>query len=124
LAVAIIGGYTEIVTMLLEAGANVNATSHSRQTALTQSAYWGHLEVVKLLIAAGADLNARDREDDWTPLMKACLVFGSTEVVRVLLEAGADPNFRNDEGKTALAIALKEKRDTIAQILREFGAIE
>ena len=51
-------GYTEIVKLLLEAGADVNHKSFDGATALILASRNGHTEVVKLLLEAGANVNA------------------------------------------------------------------
>lgn len=74
-----IKGHLEIAKLLIENGANVNATSdygsekQYYSTALIESAYKGHLrhlEIAKLLIEHGADVNAK-KCNGWSPLMVA-----------------------------------------------------
>eukprot|EP00295_Goniomonas_pacifica_P021133 CAMPEP_0175856408 /NCGR_PEP_ID=MMETSP0107_2-20121207/28489_1 /TAXON_ID=195067 ORGANISM="Goniomonas pacifica, Strain CCMP1869" /NCGR_SAMPLE_ID=MMETSP0107_2 /ASSEMBLY_ACC=CAM_ASM_000203 /LENGTH=47 /DNA_ID= /DNA_START= /DNA_END= /DNA_ORIENTATION= len=47
--------------MLVEAGANVNATNEVEQTPLLKAAAKGQLEMVQVLLAAGATDRTRDR---------------------------------------------------------------
>jgi ankyrin repeat protein len=49
--------YIEMVNLLLEAGADVNAQDELGFTALIWASQWGHTAVVKLLIEEGADIN-------------------------------------------------------------------
>jgi Ankyrin repeats (3 copies) len=65
LSSAATAGHQEIVSMLLDAGADVNADGGA---ALTAAA--GHAEIVRLLLDRGADVNAR-RSDGLAPLMSA-----------------------------------------------------
>lgn len=60
----------QLVTWLLEHGANVNARTAvlSRHTALHAAAWNGDVPMVELLVRAGADLAARDDQYDATPL--------------------------------------------------------
>jgi ankyrin repeat protein len=51
-------GHLEIVKLLLEHGADVNAKT-AYETALHLAAGEGHLEIVKLLLEHGADVNAK-----------------------------------------------------------------
>jgi ankyrin repeat protein len=53
------GGYTEIVSLLLEKGANVNETQWGRAP-LHYAAKEGHKEVVSLLLDRGAYIKAKD----------------------------------------------------------------
>ena len=60
LAAAALMGHTEIVTLLLEHGADVNARSRDDGTALHAAAFLGHTETVKLLLEKGADATLRN----------------------------------------------------------------
>jgi ankyrin repeat protein len=53
-------GAEEAVKILVEAGADVNATNEADFTALHGAAFRGLNEVVEYLVAHGADINARD----------------------------------------------------------------
>ena len=55
-------GHVEIVEMLLNNGADVNAQDSVRRTALFWASLRGHAEIVAMLLAAGAgdDMNAQD----------------------------------------------------------------
>ena len=66
--------------------------------------------------AAAIDLN-HPANNGTTPLMTASHR-GHPEVVRVLLAAGADKDLRNNGGKTALDLAIEEKKDACAALLR------
>ena len=68
--------------------------------------------------AAAIDLNHPNNDKwGWTPLMAAS-ANGKPEVVPVLLAAGADKDLRNNDGKTALDLAIKQKKDACAALLR------
>ena len=66
--------------------------------------------------AAAIDLNC-PQNSGWTPLMAASFN-GKPEVVRVLLAAGADKDLRDNDGKTALDLAIEWKKDACAALLR------
>ena len=51
-------GHVDIVKMLIENDAKVNATDFNDCTALHHAARGGHVDVVKVLIQNGADVNA------------------------------------------------------------------
>jgi ankyrin repeat protein len=73
--------------------------------------------MLKLLIDAGAELNATDNEGR-TALMYA----GDIERVRVLLNAGIDLTLKSKDGKTALTLAIENRQDDIAKVLKSRGA--
>jgi ankyrin repeat protein len=53
-------GYTELVDLLLQAGADVNvAPECGGGTALIYASINGYEEIVRLLLKAGADINAK-----------------------------------------------------------------
>ena len=60
LATAALMGHTEIVALLLEHGADVNAKSRDGATALHTSAFLGRAETVKLLLENGADTTLKN----------------------------------------------------------------
>ncbi len=51
-------GHTQIVELLIQAGANVNLSNRAGFTPIASAAYSGHGEIVRLLIDAGADIQA------------------------------------------------------------------
>jgi len=60
-------GETEVVRLLIAAGADVNARNGDKGTALHAAAFFGHPDIVKLLLDHGADVNIRNVHDE-TPL--------------------------------------------------------
>ena len=102
-----------VVRLLLEAGADKDASNTERATALLLAAHNSHLKVVRLLLEAGADKDAATTKES-TALLLA-VQNGDFEVVRLLLDAGADKdatvfNSRLRLRLTALMIAA-EKSD-------------
>ena len=102
-----------VVTLLLEAGAEVNAHNDVRSTPLHNAAWGRRVEVatnradlvenppiVAALLAAGADVEARDNGGS-TPLHHAAAIEG-LETVAMLLEAGADIHARDNAGYSPL----------------------
>ncbi|KAJ5640755.1 hypothetical protein N7528_000380 [Penicillium herquei] len=52
-----------MVSLLLEFGAEVNATNKKGRTALMEACLWGRLESVKILLSKGADRSLRDNRN-------------------------------------------------------------
>lgn len=101
LMLASFGAFPRVVDQLLEAGANINATNKSGQTALSVAVHgawlrWDWegkekrsqetLETIHLLIKRGANVNV-DSWDDQTPLDMA-IESGLRKIAAVLREAG------------------------------------
>ena len=60
-------GHTDIVRILLNAGADVKATNYYGGTPLGVAASKGHTDIVQILLEAGAEVNAKN-EFGTTPL--------------------------------------------------------
>ena len=113
-------GYTEIVELLIAAGANVNTAEVDGTTALIWVAYQGHTKIARLLVFAGADVNAKEEEDGWTALIWAAYQ-GHTEIAELLIVAGADINAAEKDNWTALIFAASEGYTEIVELLIETG---
>jgi len=98
-------GHLEIVTLLLENGALVDAAPRGDPTALMSAAEGRHREIVDLLVERGANVN-RVVKGDGTPLIAAARG-GSPEVLERLLELGADPDQWVEGDENALFHAIR-----------------
>jgi ankyrin repeat protein len=85
---AAFNGHTTIAIALIEAGADVNATSFQGETPLHLTVYWEHREIAGVLLANGAKLNAKAR-DGRTPLDWA-VHLGASEMVRLFRSSELD----------------------------------
>jgi uncharacterized protein len=114
----------EICSLLIDAGADVNAQRSNGLTALMiTSGIWGGLAKIKVLIKAGADVNIKD-EYGKTALMYAAEQSGHLEKVKLLVEAGADINAKDNTGNNVLSFAKKSENNEIIQLLIKAGASE
>lgn len=132
LFVATAYGNVELVRLLLDRGANVNAADSSGRPGmpLRVAAFdlGGNETLVRVLLDHGARINATDQNGQ-TALARAVLL-GNAPVVRLLLAHGADPNVADAEGRTPLMRAasyyvqqVKLARYTeIAGLLAQHGA--
>lgn len=91
---------TNVATMLIEAGAVVDALNDSNQSPLHYCAGEGKTDVVAVLLAAGANPNLKDK-DGKTPLFRAAASW-KADVVAPLISKGANPNERNVYGGVPL----------------------
>ncbi|KAH8978398.1 ankyrin repeat-containing domain protein [Lactarius akahatsu] len=108
----------ELLRMLLDLGANVNAADEggrpSLHRVLDPEAYldkfgFGIAEAAKLLVERGADVNTREEDHGETPLHLASRLM-SLDVVWTLLEHGADLNAENNEGKIPFQLVQESMR--------------
>jgi ankyrin repeat protein len=117
LVMAAYQGDTEIVSLLLNAGADVRAVDPSmRATALHAAAYAGRVEAAQRLIAHGIDINKQGPYNGYTALHDA-IWQNHIDVARVIIDAGADLSLRSNDGQTPLEFARDRGRREIAQLL-------
>ncbi len=113
-------GDTELVKVLLEKNADVNAKDTKGVTPLVYAAFGGHEKIVKMLLDRGADVNAM-ANDGRRPLYIS-VARGDLPIVRLLVDAKADVNIKDGHGGTALHTAAVWDRHEIAEVLIEAGA--
>jgi len=109
-------GWASTCKLLLNAGADINATNLTGKTALMFAVEQNHTTCVKFL--AGWDhneLNAVDADGQSALLMAMELGDDGLEIIEVLVECGADVNVMNHKKKTPLHIACQKQ--AIKQIL-------
>lgn len=122
-----------VVSVLLEAGADVDASDDSRGlTALHHAARSGTAGVTRALLEAGADPNAWatgfnvDWGWGWTPLHLAAESNPDPDVTSALIEAGADLHAPSGEsyfsGNTPLHYAGENANPDVASALLKAGA--
>lgn len=124
LLTACIGGHADMVTFLLDQGADIEAATTERMTALSVAASDGHLDLCRLLLKRGAKINGKSPTN--TPLHSAAEA-GHLEVVKLLVAEGADVNAGAAEGKTPLVATAgsgnsQPERTEIVKFLLDQGA--
>ncbi|MCJ1267408.1 hypothetical protein MMC22_007293 [Lobaria immixta] len=113
-------GHENVVQILMDAGADLNAQGGFYGNVLQAASAKGHEKVVQILIDAGADLNA---QGGWFGnALQAASAEGHDEVVQILIDAGADLNARGGLYGNALQAASAEGHDEAVQILIDAGA--
>lgn len=112
---------TEVVTLLLEKGADVHLRSNQHErTAFMEAASSGNCVIIKQLAERGAEINARDHTN-YTPLHFACM-WGHVEAVKLLIELDANPDIEDVTGVTPMIIAEQNGNAEVVQILKDAGA--
>lgn len=117
------GGHIEIVRLLLDRGADVNAKrTKDGTTILMETAEEGHTDVVNLLLDRGAKVNVKRTKDGITALMEAADKCHA-DIVRLLLDNDAEVNAKTtDDGTTALMEAADEGCVDTVKLLLDKGA--
>jgi hypothetical protein len=114
---ASINGNTEAIRVLLDHGADINASDNEGCTALHFAAESGNHEAIRELLGLGADITASDIEG-WTALHCAAHC-GNHEAVKLLVEKGADTFAISHNADTPLDVSDSE---LVREILRKAGA--
>jgi ankyrin repeat protein len=122
----------ELVELLLEKGADVNAVGADSLTAFTH-AITGILsesvtttDIAELLLEKGANVDEAapsGRIAGYTCLMMAARN-ARPDLVKFLVEKGANVNARAGDGNTPLSLAREEKDEEMVKFLMELGAEE
>jgi ankyrin repeat protein len=98
----------EIASILLEAGASVNATSKSKgETALHIAIRDSRQDIIDLLLVHHVDLEVKTTDKGETALHYAAAKSDSLALVMKLLKFGAKHEAQNTEGQTPAAVALQ-----------------
>lgn len=114
-------GYLELVKVLLENKANINAKNERNWTPLHAAAYNGYLEIVKVFVQNGADVNGK--------VINGCTALyyavenGNENIVDLLVKHGANVNvFERSSNTTPLHTACREGKEQIVKFLLENNA--
>ncbi len=110
---------SESVKLLLDHGADPNATDSDGLTALMLAV--SNLAKVRLLLERGAQVDAKSKLGR-TPLLMASAYAGNAGVVRALLDAGADIHYADGAGWTSIAVAARTGDLELLQTLLASGA--
>lgn len=111
---------TELAVLLLNQGANIDASNSYGWTSLLEAVKQDNSDMIEMLVDRGANVNAQDASG-WTVLMYAADV-GNREVVEYLLTHGANPQLANQEGATPLIIAINGGQAYTIKPLLDKGA--
>ena len=118
-------GHNDIVELLIERGANVNATDSGKGATPLDYAHWGdHEEVIETLNAHNAQ---REHEKGGKGIGQSSLIHdaaldGDIDEVQRQLDAGVDPNLKSSKGATPLFYAVYGGHLEIVELLITRGA--
>lgn len=118
-------GHPEVVSCLIDHGAEVNALSANPMqlrplhSALAHRETAAVLKMARILLSAGAEVNAR-QAGGWTPLHQAA-THRLADLVRLLLAHGADVNAKADNGKTPIDMAAQSGSKEVSALLQGDG---
>lgn len=121
LHIAVINNEENIVALLLQAGAKVNAPDATTlATPLHLAALYGREKIAVQLLQKGADVTAK-MKFGITPLLVAAQ-FGQSQIIQLFIAKKADLNITDQEGFTALHFAAQNGDEIVTHMLLENGA--
>lgn len=103
--------YPEIITLLLQAGANPNPATWGDIPPLTAAAAEGNLQSVELLLTAGAMINAH-AQTKYAPLW-AAVAADYPQLVELFIKRKANIELRLPTGETALLLAAQNSASSL-----------
>ncbi len=116
---ASIGGHTELVRYLLDAGALIDIGDNENTTALGCVAIHGHMDIAELLIERGAAVDVADDNGN-TPLRWAVYNLHG-DLARLFIEHGASLDVVGGNGSTLLHGAAYGGDAELVQLLLDYG---
>ena len=114
-------GHVEIVRLLLEKGAAIEAAADDGATPLSIAAFNGNTELVQLLLQQGAMVGGQDN-NGVTPLARGAQQ-GHVEAVLLLIKQGAVVDSKDNNGVTPLARAVQHGHIAMIRLLLEKSAM-
>ncbi|RFU74295.1 ankyrin repeat-containing [Trichoderma arundinaceum] len=110
--------HEDVVKLMLDNGADVNAKDGSGDTPL-KLAYWNNRkEVIKLLLNHGAEADAEMQQD----LLEWAILEEDGATVKLIAQMGVDLDAKNKYGQLPLWLALNNGKESMVKLLVEIGA--
>jgi len=114
-------GSLDIVTVLVDAGADVNLKSSHGYAPLFVAVQEKHKPIVEYFLSKGAHIDEKNGPNGQTALLKVCFG-GSLDIATVLVDAGADVNLKSTQGFAPLFAAVQNKHKPVVEYLLTKGA--
>ncbi len=121
LHIASIYGHIEILRLLIERGANINALDKSKISSLSYACYHKRLDVVKLLLKNNANVNIVDNYGN-TLLHDVCHGYKiNEEIIELVISYGIDDfTVKNNIGNTPLDFLRNSERDDLVEKYKDY----
>jgi ankyrin repeat protein len=110
---AVVKKRTDIVSILLKAGADAGINDSSGNSLIKYSVETRRFEIAKLLKRFGGSLKPKEGID----LLKTALIIGDSNLVQILVELGVNINLKFEDGLSALWIAVFNNNPEVLQVL-------
>jgi ankyrin repeat protein len=114
----------KLITILIDAGADLNAKDYRNETPLLQyTIRAGQVydnSIPKILIEAGANLDMQNERGDTS--LHLAIKRGNRKLSKMLIESGANLDVQNNSNYTPLHLAILEEMSDLAKEIIESGA--
>ena len=111
----------EVLQMIIDHGADVNATNNKNLTALVMACEKGNIDAINVLLNAGADTSIVSVYGN-TWLHFAVLGGSNKAILHRIFDHGTDVNAVNNEGATSLMLACETGQRESVNVLLRAGA--
>lgn len=112
-----VGCGPDIVELLLDRHAQINALNDAGRSALFFALIDHDIETANMLLNRGADLTIKDKHGDTA--LHLAVQSGNAKAIKLLLDYGANINALDGNGRTAIFLALTHKSfDNMAMLLK------
>lgn len=112
-------GHFEIVKLLINEAADVNAFEIAKVTPLHCAAHRGFSDIVAILLDSKADPNSRNK---WgQSAMHLAAIAGHIEILEILLKRGALKDGKDEHERTPLHCAVLSDRSQVVELLLDAG---
>jgi ankyrin repeat domain-containing protein 50 len=112
-------GISSLVKLLLQSGADINASDENHGNALQAAAEKGHEHVVQLLIESGAEINLQGGE--YGTALQAAAFHGYESIVQLLLDNGANVHLQGGCWGNALQGAIQGGNRAVIETILDKG---
>ncbi len=109
-------GHLDLLQLLIDKGADVNARDEEGASPLDDAAWFGSLDTVAILLAHGARLNETEPKTGATPINEAAYK-GRARLVQYMLQFNPDLGIRDKQGRRALENAIRMGKEDSALLL-------
>ena len=120
-AAAMVGDNTLAEAAIAHAANTDPAPAPGTESPLLSAIGEGHADVAEMLINKGADVNARTARLSRNSLHALAAHLPDGRLAELLIQHGADVNATDADGRTPLAVAVKDGHAAVAEVLRRHG---
>ena len=102
----------------------VNKNDELNRTPLMKAVFYGYLHLTIKLLNLGADVSSKDKNNKTVLMWAASCTHQNVEIIKIICLRSNDINNEDNEGNTALKIAMNKRKTFIAdiEVLMENGA--